>query len=265
MLHPHWRTARMGLSHVLFLAAASLLAACATTTAPPEAGPAPDAEAYYHEALHWSGSAAEHRAIYEQTFRLAAERLEALVEGRAPGTWGVSADADETLISNWQYQIEIGRRGEEFSPESWSEWVNRRAASALPGAAEFASRVQELGGVMAVVTNRDAENCGATADNLRQAGIPFDVVLCQAGTGEKEPRWEALSAGTTASWPGAQFDGDAAAGPVELVMWLGDNIRDFPDLDQSSAQHQDQLEEFGDRYFALPNPMYGSWEGNPKE
>lgn len=242
-----------------------MLAGCATTTAPPGQDATPEPGAWYDGGLHWSRAAAEHRAIYEQTFRLAAERIEALAEGREPGTWGVSSDADETLVDNSQYDLEISRRGEEFSWQSWDEWVDRRAAPALPGAAEFVRRVQELGGIVAVVTNRNSENCGPTADNLRQVGIAFDVILCQAGTGEKEPRWDAVSAGTTADWPEAQFGGAATPGPVELLMWLGDNIRDFPDLDQSLRNREGALSQFGDRYFAFPNPMYGSWEDNPKE
>lgn len=253
------------LNPALCLAAAALLTACATATAPPQGDATAQTDGWYDNSLHWSRTAAEHRAILEQTFDLAADRLEELAAGREPGTWGVSADADETLIDNSQYQLEIGRRGEAFAPESWGEWVDRRAAPALPGAVEFARRVQELGGVLAVVTNRDDHQCEATADNLRKVGIAFDVVLCQSGTGEKEPRWEAVSAGTTASWPGAQFGGDAAPAAAELLMWLGDNIRDFPDLDQSVADREGALSEFGERYFALPNPMYGSWEGNRKE
>lgn len=251
---------------MIAVAVSLLMVSCATTTStPPETPPAADTLDWYGEALHWSRTAAEHRAIFEQTFRLAAERLEALAEGREPGTWGISADADETLVDNSQYQLEIGRRGEEFAPESWGEWVDRRAAPALPGAVEFTRRVQELGGVVAVVTNRDDHQCAATADNLRQVGIAFDIVLCQSGTGQKEPRFDAVKAGTTGDWPGAQFGGDAAPGPAELVMWLGDNIGDFPDLEQDARGQDGALNEFGDRFFALPNPMYGSWANNPKE
>jgi predicted secreted acid phosphatase len=44
--------------------------------------------------------------------------------------------------------------------------------------------------------------------------------------------------------------------PLKVVLWMGDNIRDFPALTQVSAGSP---EEFGTRYFVLPNPMYGSW------
>ena len=244
--------------------AGALLTACATTPAPEPAGEVAT-DASYPDSLHWSRNSAERRAIFEQTFRLAAVRLEQLASGREPGTWGISADADETLIDNSQYQLELSSRNETFSQETWSAWVQRGVAPALPGAVAFTQQVKAMGGVVAVVTNRDSENCGPTAENLRAVGVTFDVVLCQAGTGQKEPRWEAVQAGATATWPGAQFGDSEAPPPVELLMWLGDNIGDFPDLDQEARHRDDPLWEFGDRFIALPNPMYGSWMGNDRK
>ena len=250
---------------VLFM----MLAACAS--APERSAQATSAELaedsmdWYHEGLHWTRTAAEYRAVLEQTYTLAAQRLETLAEGREPGTWAISADADETLVSNSQYDFEVKQRGQQFSRDSWYAWVERREAPALPGAVDFTRRVKELGGVVAIVTNRDTAICGATADNLRQVGIAFDIVLCREGDSEKEPRWEALAQGTAGQWPEAQLGADAAPGPVEILMWVGDNIGDFPHLDQSYRHSDGDLSEFGDRYFALPNPMYGSWEDNPKK
>lgn len=263
------RSAWLRMSHPLrgamCLVAAACLAACATTTAPPEGDATPEPGSWYGGGLHWSRTAAEHRAIFEQTFRLAAERLEELADGREPGTWAVSVDADETLIDNSQYDLDTARRGEEFNQESWHEWVLQKAAPALPGAAGFTMRVQELGGIVAVVTNRRAHQCAPTAENLRRVGIAFDIALCRAEVGEKEPRWNALQEGTAASWPGVQLGSETSPGAVEVLMWVGDNIGDFPDLDQSARKREGRLTEFGDRYFALPNPMYGSWEDNPKK
>lgn len=250
-----------------------LLAGCATATSKAEAVPEPDpqpeterpVDEVFHEALHWSRNSAERRAIYEQTYRFAGQRIEELAEGWEPGSWAVSLDADETLIDNSPYQVAIGKRGEKFGRESWNAWIQERSAPAFPGAVEFTQRVKSLGGVVAAVTNRRDHQCAPTADNLRDVGITFDVVLCRVKTGEKEPRWEALVDGTTAEWPGVQFNGDAKLGPVTVLMWLGDNIGDFPDQDQEIRNSESPLTDFGDRFFVLPNPMYGSWEANPKE
>jgi predicted secreted acid phosphatase len=62
--------------------------------------------------------------------------------------------------------------------------------------------------------------------------------------------------------------GAAAPGlpPLQLVLWLGDNIQDFPNLDQTlRAKPDEAFADFGVLYFVIPNPMYGSWERNPQE
>lgn len=250
-----------------------VLAACVHSAPQPEPQPelapvvsSPQPEAYIHDALHWARNSAERRAIFEQTFELAAHRLEALAEGREPGTWGISADADETLIDNSQFEVEIRSRGETFSPEAWNAWVERRDAAALPGAVEFTRLVKALGGVVAVVTNRDASHCGPTADNMKTIGIAFDVALCRAGgDSEKEPRWDALEKGAAGQWPQAQIWGHSAPGPVTVLMWLGDNVGDFPMQNQDVRYSAEPLTDFGDRFFMFPNPVYGSWEDNPRQ
>lgn len=246
---------------------AVLLTACAATPAPQPAESdtlIPLEQAIDH-ATHWSRNSAEHAAVYAQTYRAATTRLEALAAGREPGTWAVSADADETLVDNSLYQVEIAQRGETYSPETWGAWVARAEAPALPGTTAFASRVRELGGVFAVVTNRRPDECRPTADNLRSVGIEFDILMCRGDDGEKESRWAALTDGTAGQWPEVQLGGDSAPGPVEIIMWLGDNIGDFPDLDQQVRFKKGQLKDFGDRFFVLPNPMYGSWDENPRK
>ncbi len=43
------------------------------------------------------------------------------------------------------------------------------------------------------------------------------------------------------------------------MAFLGDNIFDFPGMSQASKDEA-SLSAFGERFFLLPNPMYGSWE-----
>lgn len=251
----------------ILIAAVLLTAACASTRPSPgeTVEPGADTGDYFHQALHWSRNSAEHRAIFEQTYTLALRRVEELAGTREPGTWAVSLDADETLIDNSAYQLRIGQRGEVFGPESWNQWVQEGVAPALPGAVNFTREVKSLGGIIAVVTNRRTHQCKATADNLRAVDITYDIVLCRREDREKEPRWAALNAGTASDWPDAQIHESWSPGPVILVMWVGDNIGDFPHLSQAMRKQQTPVWSFGGRFFVLPNPMYGSWEANPKE
>ena len=232
---------------------------CATAVAPPQAAaPVPTpAAARLPGNLRWVLTAAEFRALFLETYRLATAALEEAAAGRAPGTWAVSLDGDETVISNAAYERELVEARLGHSEEGWSAWVERRAAPPLPGAVDFLRRVQELGGRVAIVTNRSQRDCPATEDNFHLQDIPYDVMLCKSADGgsEKEPRWQALERGTAA--PDLQ--------PLEILLWVGDNIQDFPDLDQQNARDPARLADFGRRYFILPNPLYGSWERNPVE
>jgi 5'-nucleotidase (lipoprotein e(P4) family) len=234
--------------------------ACATS-APRPASPEPvaaPAAAALPDALHWSRNSAEHRAAFLQTYTLATRRLEELAGGLAPGTWAAALDGDETVIDNSLFEKEQVAKGvTKFDAEAWRAWVERKEAAPLPGAVVFLKRVHELGGKIAIVTNRAQAECPPTEENFRRHGIPYDVILCRPpDNGEKEPRWQALEQGTAA--PGLP--------PLEIVLWVGDNIQDFPDLDQSLRLKPDEaFKEFGTRYFVLPNPMYGSWERNSPE
>jgi predicted secreted acid phosphatase len=55
-----------------------------------------------------------------------------------------------------------GAYGESYSQRSWTARVKRREA----GAVGFTKRVQELGGVAAIVTNRSETRCPDTKANL---------------------------------------------------------------------------------------------------
>lgn len=240
------------LRHLLVLL---LAAGCASTgvEAPPTSPALRAPEPPF--AIHWVRSSAEFPAALVQAYALAGERLEQLAAERQAGTWAVALDADETVISNSQFQKELAASGGPFSRELWNAWVQRREATALPGARAFLERVHDLGGRIAIVTNRDEALCPDTEANFRDLGLPFDVILCRRGDSRKEPRWEQVGNGTAA--PGLP--------PLEIVLWLGDNIQDFPNLGQDLRfEPEAAFEDFGRKYFVIPNPMYGSWVGNPR-
>lgn len=242
---------------VLLIASACATAPPPSPTAvatPPPAGVHPEMD----DALHWARNSAEHEATFLQTFRLAGEIVAAMAEEHEPGTWAVITDADETIIDNSGYQVMLEERGiDGFDRELWGEWVESRAATALPGARDFLDKVHDLGGFVAVVTNRREPLCPATADTLEARKLDFDVLLCQAvdGDGDKSGRWESVEEGT------ASVD----MPPVRVLMYLGDNIHDFPGMEQEDRfGPASNFERFGTSFLVLPNPMYGSWTDNPK-
>lgn len=210
-----------------------------------------------HKEIHWARNSAERRASYWQAYRLAGEMLNALAAELEPGTWAVALDADETVIDNSLYQKERAAIGESFSAESWTAWVARQEAPPLPGALWFLGQIQDLGGKIAIVTNRNEKECPDTELNFQKYAIPYDVILCKrGGESRKEPRWESIEAGTASENLPA----------LEILMWLGDNIEDFPNLSQAVRDKSaGAFERFGVDFFVLPNPMYGSWQKNPAE
>jgi 5'-nucleotidase (lipoprotein e(P4) family) len=248
---------------VLLLLCLAAAACRSAAPLPPQPAPAPSAPAAVvqpapapfrvPEAIRWSRDSAEHRALFLQVYRFATAHVEREAATRAPGTWAVVLDADETVIDNSLYQLERAQAGKPFDAASWRAWTARREAPPLPGAAAFLSRVRELGGRIAIVTNRTAAECPDTEAVFRTHGLAYDAMLCKpdAGPSDKNPRFEAVASGTTpAGWP-----------PLDVVAFVGDNVRDFPGLSQAMrAQGDEAFAPFATRYFVVPNPMYGSWE-----
>jgi 5'-nucleotidase (lipoprotein e(P4) family) len=203
--------------------------------------------------LKWYRRSAERRVLAWQAYHLATQKLDAKAASLT-GNWGVVLDIDETTLNNSQYQQERMNLGLGYSPASWTEWVNRRAATPLDGVLEFTQRAKQLGGKVVFVSNRmQATECAQTADNLDAAHIPHDAMLCKTDTSDKNPRFAALAAGTAPS----------PLSPLNVVMYMGDNILDFPALSQDlRKQSASAFSKFGEDFFLLPNSMYGSWEKN---
>lgn len=204
-------------------------------------------------ATRWLHTSAEYQAIVRQTYTLASELIRDLAEGHEPGTWAVALDADYTVISNSLYEWESEINNLESTPERWEAWIKRQESPPLPGVIEFLEEVHELGGHIAIVTNRYLAECPDTEANFRKYAIPYDIMLCRGEEREKEPRWEAIQDGTALP----------ELPPLEIVMWIGDNIRDFPQLDQGLRFENDEnFSLFGTQYLLLPNPVFGSWMKN---
>jgi len=205
--------------------------------------------------VRWFRTSAEYRALARQAYQVASDRMPELASGLAPRTWAVIMDADETVLDNSEYERRRALLDSGYTDASWVAWVNERAATAIPGAPELTRRVHELGGRVAIVTNRADSLCAPTRANLQSAGIEADLVLCQTpGPSDKNPRFARIQ------------DGTAAAGvpALKVVAWFGDNILDFPGMSQAARNDPRALAEFGRRWFILPNPMYGSWQQNPE-
>ena len=240
------------------LAVAAILTgtACRSTTPTahtPQPAPTATAAKALPDSLRWVRDSAEYRAVVLQTYRAASASIATAASGHKPNSWAVVLDADETIISNLQYQIERAQAQLPYTAESWRAWVARREATPLPGAADFLARVRTLGGRIAIVTNRLESECSDTEALFKTHKLVYDVMLCRpdGGPSDKNPRFAAVAAGTT----------KAGGPPLDVLAFVGDNILDFPVLTQAVAKSNEAaMAPFGTKLFMLPNPMYGSWQ-----
>jgi 5'-nucleotidase (lipoprotein e(P4) family) len=215
------------------------------------------------DATLWAQTAVEFRASTRQTFAAARHSLDRALKDRK---WtaateqtsdyrqkppAIILDADETVLDNTAYRARLLLAGgKKFDDASWNAWVAEAKATALAGAAEFLRYAESRNVAIFYVTNRpcrDAEG-DATRANVISAGLPYRQgrLLCRTTTSDKSPRRAQI------------------AEKHRVLLLLGDDFNDFvtapatlAERDAKFAQHAAQ---FGERWFILPNPMYGSWE-----
>ena len=140
--------------------------------------------------------------------------------------------------------------GKSFTQKSWSQWVNKKEATAIPGALGFFNYVENQGVEIIYLSNRRVENYESTKANLISAGFPFDdqtIMLLRDKDGNKESRRKQLSS-------------------YNIVLLLGDNLSDFnerfyKESNESRIEGINSLQQmFADRYILFPNLIYGTWE-----
>jgi 5'-nucleotidase (lipoprotein e(P4) family) len=201
--------------------------------------------------LRWVTRSAEYQAATTQAYRVASDRYEKLADDELlDGDSAVVLDLDETVLSNATYQVERAALGTGYSGPSWLAWTQRKAATLLPGAEAFLNTVRQRAGTIIFVTNRKAgAECDATKANLVALNVRYDAIYCRTGTSDKNPRFQAIENGTA-----------AGLARKDIVMFVGDNIQDFPGMSQDDRGDDAAFLPFGAEQILVPNPMYGSWD-----
>jgi acid phosphatase len=260
------------------------LAACVTTT--PEPKPAPVAEVAAPPALTqpappppcdpglsllnatlWVQTSAEYRAAALQTFAAARRGLDAAIDNPfAKGALeetvnnptqppALILDLDETVLDNTAFEARAIRAHQTYDTKLWKTWTAEGAARAVPGAAEFLASAKAKGVTPFYITNRDLDEEPGTRRNLEQLGFPFDPkvdTLLMKGkngwtTSDKSPRRAFVAAS------------------YRILLVLGDDLNDFVTASDKTPAEREALVDsvrswWGETWFIVPNPMYGSWE-----
>lgn len=228
------------------------------------------------QAVKWYRNSAERNALYHQAYNLGTLYVEQWVNKNKPQpkTWGVVLDIDETTLDNSWYFRACNDIAHDES--IFSHYVaNPQKSTALPGVKEFLDRVHSLGGYVTLVSNRDGafkDSSGSVMDstiaNLKQEKIYFDQVLLanhrdSKTPSNKNPRFNAV---ITGNYDASQMVWSNKLPAHKVIAFFGDNIQDFPTFKQQQMDKLDINDKtyniFGNGYFILPNPIYGSWVAN---
>lgn len=254
----------------------ALASACAVRPAVrPDAPPTATPTSYDNlNATLWTQRSLEHDLVYREVYAQASRQV---VTALAEPDWdalpkterkvsarglppAVIVDVDETVLDNSPYQARLIRDGKEFDEFTWDAWCRERAARALPGALEFARDAARRGVTVFYLTNRAQHLNDATLENLTAVGFP---------TSANEPVF--LGLGTVVE--GCEANGSDKGCRRELIgrthrvlALVGDQLGDFLDVENNTPDARAQaaapyLDWFGTRWFMLPNPTYGSWDG----
>ena len=204
------------------------------------------------QSVNWFQTSGEYRALAWQAFNAA--RLSWDAAPKTPGgKYAVIVDLDETMLDNSSYSAWQIKQARAFDDRSWSRWVRAGQAQAVPGAVDFANYIAGHGGTIFYVSNRDAADVDATAQNMRRLGFP-------------QVSSATLRLKTDGSNKQQRFNQIASEG-YRVVMFIGDNLNDYggaayhKTADQRRRFAVDNRGAFGTRFIILPNPMYGDWEG----
>jgi len=251
------------------------LTACAATSVEPDA----ELNAVPDHAILWAAHAAEYQAASMQVYAHATRDLPRLLADESwsalPGHEGLSGkppavilDVDETVTSG----VDMGLTLVPFTNLRQYEWNLRHKAIPVRGVAEFVRAARKLGVDAYFVTNLPcvpvqgkSGPCPqeqSTIDKIGEVGIETDAdhVLL---VGER-PEWnrEKLSR--------REF----IAETHRVIMVFGDDYGDFVACSRANplapctspatrASRNDALDTYkeywGNGWYILPNPMYGSW------
>ena len=230
-----------------------------------------------HERLNailWVQTSAEYKTLAAQTYRQAWTQIEDKLSKASAGygipsaaieqvgfntgqlPYAVILDIDETVLDNSPMSGRLIESRAGYTPENWSKWVDKEAADFLPGAESFINKAREAKIEIIFITNRTEEEEIHTMADLRPLVVGDDQILASAE--EESPGHP---------WPSEKSSRRAfIAKRFWIIGMVGDDLADFiPNIkvmphDERVIEARKYQERFGDQWFLLPNPVYGSWE-----
>jgi 5'-nucleotidase (lipoprotein e(P4) family) len=232
----------------------------------------PTANTYENlNAVLWVQTSVEYQASVMQTYHLAESSL---LRGLQDQHWtaaleqdgnfealppAVILDLDETVLDNSGLEARFVATGEHYSDQTWTKWVNEQRAGLVPGAMHFLQFAHSHGVAPIYITNRtcDVSNTDdPTIRVLRRLQVPLnpvqDRLLCAQDKDDTDKTTRRARCATK----------------YRILLLFGDQLGDFLHIPKELSDIEGRQKLFaahealwGERWFQLPNPMYGSWEG----
>ena len=200
--------------------------------------------------MYWHKNSAEYKALCLQAYNIARKNVDLEVSKKHEKPLAIIADLDETIFNNTPYNEMLIKKNTSYNQENWSNWVNKKVATAIPGALDFFKYADSKGVEIIYLSNRKIENYEPTKSNLIDLGFPFDestIMLLRDKTRDKLDRRDAVT-------------------NYNVIMLIGDNLGDFDSVffgksNQERWEESKLLKEnFGDKFILIPNLIYGDWE-----
>lgn len=260
-------------SRLLLACAVVITAGCAARTSAPAvpASAATARQAHPHENLNavvWMQTALEYEASALQAYRLAARQLDealkdpswtAAVEQTAAASTlppAVILDIDETVLDNSPFQARMVRDNTAYAEDRWSEWIQEKAAAAIPGAKAFTDYAVKKGVTVFFISNRTAAAEAATRANLEAQGFALDAKIDTVLMRGERPEWATSPKGPRRAHVAASY---------RILLLIGDDLGDFVvnaagTPEERRTRTAPNADWWGRRWIMLPNPTYGSWE-----
>ena len=214
-------------------------------------------EKLYNEnvmSLAWMNTSAEYRALCYQAYNAVKMQVDNAVKNRKRNSkpLAIVLDVDETILLNLPHQAAFVGTGAAYQRQSWVDWCNAAIASAMPGAVDCLQYVDSKGVEIFYVSNRHVDTeLEGTIKNFEKLGLPQadkNHMLFKTNTSYKQPRFDEISKN------------------YEVVVYMGDNVGDFPleTYNKNTAARNNVIDKnqnnFGTKFIAFPNPVYGAWE-----
>jgi 5'-nucleotidase (lipoprotein e(P4) family) len=193
-------------------------------------------------AINWVQQSGEYQALTYQAYNIAKVAFDNAVQQNITNP-AVVIDIDETVLDNSPYQASLINTNNEFSSNTWNQWVMAEKAQAIPGAVEFINYVNSNGGTVFFISNRDESSTHNSAQNdlelatinnlhkLEITGVSEETVLLKGeftkiidGQEHQGKQWreQAITKGLA---NGIKYN---------IVMLVGDNLNDFAELEKNN-------------------------------